>query len=85
MNKQIEQRLIRLVKSFNNRMPSSFLEETLSNVKSAEYGVALENLCVQIYEYNLDPSDDELKEIKQLTSSMQMDSSTWDFLQRSNR
>jgi hypothetical protein len=76
----IKQRVLNLIDRFRDRLPSDHLFECRSLAKHNEWGIALENLCTQLYEFDQLPSFQELKEIRQLANEMHMKSDVWNFL-----
>ena len=51
-----------------------YLEEL---VKAGEYGIALEDFLVQIHEYDLEISSNDLDIVKKLCENMSIDSNLW--------
>lgn len=80
MNDSIESAMIALIESFRGRLPDDFLNEAAALASSREWGVALENICVQLYELDALISTAELAEIDRIASDMNMEKTTWDFL-----
>jgi len=56
------------------------LTDTRELIEHGEPGVALENLCQNLYEFSVSISQEDLEEIKTLAQVMQMPDDTWDFL-----
>lgn len=52
----------------------TYLEEM---VKAGEYGIALEDFLVQMYEYNIKISSNDLTIIKNLCEGVNVDSNLW--------
>lgn len=44
-----------------------------------EYGVVLEDLCVQLYEYGIDVSDEEFEMIKEAAKIIGINKDVYDF------
>ena len=51
-----------------------YLEEL---VKAGEYGIALEDFLVQMYEYDLEISSNDLDIVRKLCENMSIDSNLW--------
>ena len=51
-----------------------YLEEL---VKAGEYGIALEDFLVQMHEYDLEISSNDLDIVKKLCENMSIDSNLW--------
>ena len=54
-----------------------YLEEL---VKTGEYGIALEDFLVQMYEYDLEISSNDLDIVRKLCENMSIDSNLWSIL-----
>ena len=54
-----------------------YLEEL---VKAGEYGIALEDFLVQMYEYDLEISSNDLDIVRKLCENMSIDSNLWSIL-----
>jgi len=50
------------------------------NMDYGEYGVVLEDLCVQLYEYGIDVSDEEFEMIKEAAKIIDINKNVYDFL-----
>jgi len=54
-----------------------YLEELL---RAGEYGIALEDFLVQMYEYDLEISSNDLDIVRKLCENMSIDSNLWSIL-----
>lgn len=54
-----------------------YLEEL---VKAGEYGIALEDFLVQMYEYDLEISSNDLDIVRKLCENMSIDTNLWSIL-----
>jgi hypothetical protein len=77
----MENEVVSIIENYRDRMPSEFLDECISLAEHSEWGVALENLCVQLYEYDIVPSKIELDKIKSIADKMGMGQDVWGFLE----
>ncbi|MGO6693842.1 MafI family immunity protein [Rhizobium johnstonii] len=77
---RFEKRLIKLIHDFNGRLPDEYIGEYISLAEHNECAVALENLCTQLYEYDVVPVPEELTAILELANTMNLKGDTWDFL-----
>ena len=75
--RQVEERLAALLKSAEGWLPSEQLTEMMSLVKAGEPGVALENFCTQLEEYDVAVPDHVVRELKALASAMGMMIPPW--------
>lgn len=81
---QVEKRLIKLIRGFSGRLPDGYTCEYISLAEHNECQIALENLCAQLYEYDVVPAPEELTTIQELANEMNLEEGTWDLLRRSN-
>jgi hypothetical protein len=51
--KPIEQKVLAAVGAFSERLPEEQLQDMRELVQAGEPGIALENLCSQLYEYDI--------------------------------
>ena len=58
----------------------AILAEVRDLIVHGEMGVALENLCQSLYEYDVALDAEDLAAIRFIANTMQMPRSTWDFL-----
>jgi hypothetical protein len=72
--------LLQLLSRFKSRLPVATHKDVEELITHGEGGIALENLCQQLFEYDLTVSSDELTEIKVLTERMGLSAKTWSFL-----
>ena len=57
-----------------------FIKNEMINMDQGEYGVVLEDLCVQLYEYGIKVSDEDFKKIKEVAKIIGIDKDAYDFL-----
>lgn len=81
---KVEERLINLVRGFSGRLPAEYIYEYVSLVQHNECVIAFENLCTQLYEYNILPVAAEMAVIQELAEQMNLEVNTWDFLTHSD-
>ena len=77
----METDMLQLLSRFQSRLPAATYDDVKNLIDHGEWGVALENMCVQLFEYDLAVSSTELSEIKTLTERMGLPPTTWSFLQ----
>lgn len=66
-------------KFINLKMPD-FIKNEMINMEHGEYGVVLENLCVQLYEYDINVATDDFKLIKEVAEIIGINKDAYDFL-----
>lgn len=76
----IEQRTARLINRFRSRLPDEYVVEYVSLTRHNECAIAFENLCTQLYEYEVTPSETECLDIQQLATDMGLPDDVWSFL-----
>ncbi len=57
-----------------------FIKNEMINMDHGEYGVVLEDLCVQLYEYNIKVSDEDFERIKEVAKFIGINKDAYDFL-----
>jgi len=75
--RHVEERLAAVLKNAEGWLPSDQLTEMQSLVKAGEPGVALENFCTQLEEYDVAVPDGVVRELKDIASIMGMRVSPW--------
>jgi hypothetical protein len=75
--RQVEERLAAVLKSAEGWLPGEQLTEMQSLVSAGEPGVALENFCTQLHEYDVAVPDDVVRELKALATAMEMKLPPW--------
>jgi hypothetical protein len=74
---EVEDRLVAVLKIAERWLPREQLIEMGSLVRAGEPGVALENLCTQLEEYDVAVPRDVLRELREIASAMRMKISPW--------
>ncbi len=74
---QIEERLTSALKRAEGWLPDEQLADMLSLVSAGEPGVALENFCTQLEEYDIAIPNDVARELKEIGSAMGIRISPW--------
>ncbi|OWV84272.1 hypothetical protein ATY78_06085 [Rhizobium sp. R635] len=77
---EIEKRLIKFISDFNERLGGEYIREYISLVEHNECVVALENLCVQLYECDVVSNPEELIAIQDLAREMNLEENAWNFI-----
>jgi hypothetical protein len=73
----IEKRLALVLKNASGRLPAEQLAEMLSLVNAGEPGVALENFCTQLEEYDIVLPDYAVHELQDIAAVMGMKLPPW--------
>lgn len=73
----VERRTRALLALFSDRLPAPELEDMESLAVAGESAVAFENLCVQLYEYDVPLEPDVLARLAQVGGLMGIDPSYW--------
>ncbi|MCG3266590.1 MafI family immunity protein [Yoonia sp. I 8.24] len=69
-----------MLDQFRTRLPIEIVDELYSLTTHREWGGAVENMCVQLFELDITPSADEIVSIKDLCDEMKLSADTWQFL-----
>jgi hypothetical protein len=75
--REVEKRLEGVLSNAKTWLPEREVEEMLSLVKAGEPGVALENFCTQLEEYDIAVPRDVAVELRSLAFAMGMRASRW--------
>ena len=75
--RHVEERLAAVLKNAGGWLPDDQLTEMQSLVRAGEPGVALENFCTQLEEYDVAVPDNVVRELKDLASIMGLRLSPW--------
>jgi hypothetical protein len=81
---KVEARLVNLIRGFSGRLPDEYIHEYVSLAQHNECAVAFENLCIQLYEYNISPVAEEMATVQELAAQMNLEVNSWDFLKYSD-
>lgn len=65
---------------FRNLKMPDFIKNEMINMDHGEYGVVLEDLCVQLYEYGIEVSDEEFGMIREVAKIIGINKYAYDFL-----
>jgi hypothetical protein len=80
MPESIENRAFVLLESLQGKLPSDEFEDIRELIAAGEWGVALENLCQQLYEHDILVDAATLERIRNLAQHMHLPPKTWQFL-----
>jgi len=81
---EIEGKLIAIIAAFSNKLPENEVTEMQELAKAGEPGIALENLCTQLYEYDVAVEAACLDQIAAVGDAMGIDKSNWEQLTEEN-
>jgi hypothetical protein len=68
--RDVEERLLRALARASGSLPDEQLHDMRSLVEAGEPGIALENLCTQLHEYDVSVSQDLATELGDLAGAM---------------
>jgi len=69
----LETQVWSVIAMFQGAIPSEQLEDMSELAQAGEPGVALENLCTQLHEYDILVSEDAMSQIETLVGAMDLD------------
>jgi hypothetical protein len=75
-----EAQLSTLADMLSGRLPDNNIADARELIAHGEYGVALDLLCTQVYEYEIPVSSEAYKLIEACGTRMQMEESSWSYL-----
>lgn len=81
----IEARVTKLIGAFEDILPREQVLDMRELAAAGEPGIALENMCMQLYEYDIPVSSAQILEVASLCKSMELPDSTWQDLRQSSR
>ena len=79
-NKTLATELRAIVTAFSEHLPQANIGAAEDLISHGEYGVALELICTEVYEYDVPVTADTFRTIEQCGQRMQLDESSWSFL-----
>jgi hypothetical protein len=82
-SRSIEDRLRSVVLELADSLPEDDIDSILGLIEAREWGVALENLCTQLDEYDVTVPSPLLAEIASLGRKMKLDPGLWESLRSS--
>jgi len=82
MRNSIQSEIIGLIGRFVGRVDGPWLKEYLVDAEHGEWGVAFENLCVQLQELQVSISQDEYQIIEDIGKRMALPETLWRHLKR---
>jgi hypothetical protein len=76
----IEQLLLRVIQTYAGQFPAEQAKEMADLVRAGEAGIGFENLCTQLYEYDVSVDDGTLSQLKDIGSHMGLKPKYWERL-----
>jgi hypothetical protein len=76
----IEQVLLRVIQAYAEQLPAEQAKEMGDLVRAGEAGIGFENLCTQLYEYDVSVDDGTLSQLKDIGGHMGLESKYWERL-----
>jgi hypothetical protein len=76
----IERSLLQLIQIYARNFPAEQTEEMAKSVHAGEPGIAFEDLCTQLYEYDVPVDEATLREFKEIGSQMGIQPEYWERL-----
>jgi hypothetical protein len=77
---KVEERMMSIVHTLSGRLSPTDSENIISLVRAGEWGVALENLCTQLYEYDIDVPVETYQDIASVGEAMGIEPRYWENL-----
>jgi hypothetical protein len=73
-------RLSILISEYGDSLPSERKDSIVELIQVSEYGIAFENLCSELYEYDVKVSRESLVLISEIGNKMGISSDCWSML-----
>jgi hypothetical protein len=81
MHEQLEEQLLSILAECSDTLPTTDIDNIRELFLVGEYSVGYENLCTQLYEYEVKIRKDFYGRLASLGELMQLDKSTWEILE----
>ena len=81
MPEHIEKELLSILETVKGQLNESDFESIYELIEAREWGVGFENLCTQLYEYDVNVSIELYGKIKSAGNSMGLPAKTWEMLE----
>ncbi len=78
MVNHIENEVARLLDIFHDRLRQSDVDSIRNLLEHAEWGIALEDLCAQLFEYDASLTEKEFEDVRGVCESIGIDRSDWE-------
>ena len=78
--KDVEKELLEIVEELSDQLEKDILSHIKDLAQAGEWGVALEDLCNMLFEYDVKISQRIFNRIEKLGIAMSMEKSSWDFI-----
>ena len=78
---EIERKLLEEIQTYAGQLPADQVKDIADLAQAGEPGVAFENLCMQLYEYDIAVDNGMLSKLKSIGIAMGIESEYWDRLQ----
>jgi hypothetical protein len=75
--RRVEARLMLVLNDVDGSLPADELADMRSLVAAGEPGVALENFCAQLEEYDVVVPEEVVLELREIAAAMEMSLSPW--------
>ncbi|MBO9458114.1 MafI family immunity protein [Labrenzia sp. R5_0] len=80
MNNKSKIAVIEITELFRGRLDGEWLNDCRGDAEHGEWGIAFENLCTQLKEFDVFPNEHEYQAIRTAGESMEIDPQSWNFL-----
>jgi len=76
----IEHSLLRLIQTYSGNFPAEQAKEMADLIRAGEPGIGFENLCTQLYEYDVPVDEPTLGQLKEIGAQMGIEPKYWERL-----
>lgn len=77
---EIEESLLRVLATYAVHLPAAQVNEMADLVRAGEPGIGFENLCTQLYEYDVSVDDGTLRQLEVIGGHMGIATKYWERL-----
>lgn len=78
---EIEQKLFQILEAFKSDLPPDQIADMKSLIEAGEPGVAFENLCTQLHEYDISIPHRVLRQLANIGGEMELRPEYWEQLE----
>jgi hypothetical protein len=76
----VEETILAFLDSLSGRAPATIIEDARRDVSHGEYGLAIENLCENLFEQDVSLSSAHLAELRHLATDLDITTERWAFV-----
>ncbi len=79
--KTINKTILQLTTAMEDKLPGQDIEKITEMLENNEFGLALDILCTQIYEYDIKVDEQFYEDVKKVAEMMNIAKDSWEFIE----